>query len=104
MRSAFLALDQGAHSQRRPRSEGLATRPWRFRSASSTLVSGMLALGVLHVGWDISWDIESRFANVLHVGWNNSLHIESRFANVLVCAGLFAQECKTSGFADLLEL
>jgi len=88
MRSAFLALDRGARSERRPRSEGLAARPWRFRSASSTLVSGM-ALGVLHVGWRNFWHI--------------SLDIESRFANVLVCAGIFAQECKTSGFADLLQ-
>ena len=86
MRSAFLALVQGVRFERRPRSGGLAARPWRFRSASSTLVSGM-ALSVLHVGWNNSWDI--------------SWHIESRFANVLVCAGLFAQECKTSGFADL---
>jgi hypothetical protein len=77
-------------SKRRPRSVGLAARPWRFRSASPTLVSGgMLAQGALHVGWNNSWDIP----------W----HIESRFANVLVCAGLFAQECKTSGFADLLK-
>ena len=88
MRSAFLALDLGARSERRPRSEGLAARRWPFRSASSTLVSGM-ALGVLHVGWN----------NSLHISWD----IESRFANVLVCAGLFAQECKTSGFADLLS-
>ena len=89
MRSAFLALVQGVRFERRPRSGGLATRPWRFRSASSTLVSGMLALGVLHVGWN----------NSLHISWD----IESRFANVLVCAGLFAQECKTSAFADLLS-
>ena len=46
MRSAFLALDRGARSERRPRSEGLAARRWRFRSVSSTLVSGMLALSV----------------------------------------------------------
>jgi len=73
MRSAFLAFDTGARSERRLRSEeGLAARLWRFCSASSTLVSGMLAL------------------SVLHVGWNNSWHIESRFAYVLLCAGLFA--------------
>jgi len=42
-----------------------------------------MALGVLHVGWNISLDIESRFAYVLTVGWNISLDIESRFANVL---------------------
>jgi len=41
MRSVFLALGHGARSERRPRSEGLAARPWRFRSASSTLVSSM---------------------------------------------------------------
>ena len=83
--------------RRCPRSVGLAARPWRFRSASSTLVRGMLALAFSHV-----------YVNfLLEVLGNNSrdisLHIESRFANVLVCAGLFAQECKTSGFADLLS-
>ena len=71
---------QGARSERCPRSDGLAARLWRFRSASSTLISGMALC-------------------VLHVGWNNSLrilrHIEPRFINVLFCsAGLFAQECK----------
>jgi len=43
-RFASLALGQGARSERRPRSEGLAARRWRFSSVSSTLVSGM-ALG-----------------------------------------------------------
>ena len=62
-RFASLALDQGARSERRPRSEGLAARRWRFRSVLLTLVSGM-ALGDLHVDWNISLYIEPRFANV----------------------------------------
>ena len=85
MRSAFLALVQGVRFERRPRSEGLAERLLTLAVVCvvDLIVSGM-ALSILHVGWDISLDIESRFANVL------------------VCAGLFAQECKTSSFADLL--
>ena len=69
---AFLGLAQGARSERRPRSGGLAARPWRFRSASSTLVSGM-ALSVLHVGWKIRGTlhctyIEPRFVYAFYGG------------------------------------
>ena len=72
---ASLAFDQGAHSEWRPRSEGLAARRWRFRSASSALVSGITS------------------GTEFLLGWNNSWHIEPRFANALVCARLFAQDC-----------
>ena len=71
-------------SERCPRSVGLAVRPWRFRSASSTFVSGM-ALSVLHVGCNSSlhlfWHVEFNLL-MIFFAW----HIESRFANVLFCA------------------
>ena len=87
MRSAFLA----SFGSRFPLRAGASLR----RACRAALALPFCVVDLIVSGMALS---------VLHVGWNISLDIESRFANVLVCAGLFAQECKTSGFADLFYL